>query len=447
LGVVVLNTASVVVEKRLDNMLNARRVSLIFPYFSACSTSWNPKYHLNVTRFFLDVRAGVFHWLPGYERFFIRMARDGSMVVAVAVSGGMDSLFALALVREAGYEVFALHAHFLEPGPRQLQLAEALRGVCGSMGVAFHAVDLSETFKRLVVDPFAAAYASGLTTPNPCAACNRDMKFGLLFEQAARLGADRIATGHYARLLPDNADAAPSLPAGTIPDMPETQGATKLPTGFGLFRGADPAKDQSYFLTLTPPKALDRALFPLGNWRKALVPAALAERNLAPPQPSESQEVCFIPGDDYRAFLETQAIQLSGGGPVRLPDGREIGRHNGLWRHTIGQRKGLGIPWSEPLYVLDKSQGDNALIVGPKSGLDSLSCHAADVNYLVDPKMWPGQVLAQTCYRQRPRPARVEIFADEMTITFEASVSKPTPGQVAAVFDEHGRALAGGIIA
>ncbi|MBI4806323.1 MAG: tRNA-specific 2-thiouridylase [Desulfovibrio sp.] len=369
------------------------------------------------------------------------------MVVAVAVSGGMDSLLALALVREAGHEVLALHAHFLKPDTRQLRLADALRGVCESMGVPLHAVDLSEAFKSLVIDPFAAAYASGITTPNPCARCNRDMKFGLLYEEAARLGADRIATGHYARLLPGNATRPSSMPVSALRKTPKTHGATELPPGQGLYRGADPGKDQSYFLTLTPSHALGRALFPLGEWHKASVPAALAERNLAPPLPSESQEVCFIPGDDYRAFLEAQGIHLSGSGPVRLPDGREIGRHNGLWRHTIGQRKGLGIPWSEPLYVLDKHQGDNALIVGPKSGLESRGCHATDVNYLVDPNTWPSQVLAQTCYRQRPRPARVEVSEEAMAISFEESVPKPTPGQVAAVFDEHCRALAGGIIA
>jgi tRNA-uridine 2-sulfurtransferase len=369
------------------------------------------------------------------------------MVVAVAVSGGMDSLLALSLVREAGHTVYALHAHFLEPDPRQLQLAKALRGVCDSMGVAFHAVDLSEAFKRLVVVPFTVAYASGLTTPNPCAGCNRDMKFGLLFEEAASLGADRIVTGHYARLLPGDATAASSPSLAAISGTSRRYSATELPTGFGLYRGADPAKDQSYFLTLTPGQALNRAIFPLGDWRKALVPAALAERGLAPPLPLESQEVCFIPGDDYRAFLEAQGIPLSGSGPVRLPEGREIGRHNGLWRHTIGQRKGLGIPWSEPLYVLDKQQSDNALVVGPKSGLDSLSCRVLDVNMLIDPKLWPGQVFVQTCYRQRPKPARVDTQDDGLTITFETPLSRPTPGQVAAVFDEHGRALAGGIIA
>ncbi|WP_243364699.1 tRNA 2-thiouridine(34) synthase MnmA [Fundidesulfovibrio terrae] len=339
------------------------------------------------------------------------------MTIAVAVSGGMDSLLALALLREAGHAVLALHAHFLAPDGRQRLLAQALDGLCRDIGVPFHAVDLSARFRQQVIAPFVHAYVSGLT-PNPCAGCNRDMKFGLLFEEAARLGADRIATGHYARLKE----------AGE------------------LIRGADPAKDQSYFLTLTPPQALARAVFPLGEWRKADVPAALAARGLAPPLPSESQEICFIPGDDYRAFLEAQGVALPGEGPVVLPDGREIGRHQGLWRYTIGQRKGIGIAWSEPLYVLDKRADENALVVGPKSGLDALDCRVRRMNFLVPPGDWPSTVLAQTCYRQRPRPARAQISGAEMTLVFESPVPKPTPGQVAAVFDGDGRALAGGII-
>jgi tRNA-specific 2-thiouridylase len=340
------------------------------------------------------------------------------MTIAVAVSGGMDSLLALALLHEQGHAVLALHAHFLAPDERQKRLAEALGGLCREMGVVFHAVDLSARFRELVTLPFMAAYVSGLT-PNPCAGCNRDMKFGLLFEEAAKLGAGRIATGHYARTL-----------------------------GHGeLLRGADPAKDQSYFLTLTPPEALARAVFPLGEWRKADVPAALAARGLAPPLPSESQEVCFIPGDDYRAFLEAHVADLPGQGPVVLPDGRKIGRHQGLWRYTIGQRKGIGIAWSEPLYVLDKRAEENALVVGPKSGLDALHCRAGQVNFLVPPGEWPQAVLAQTCYRQRPKPAHAQIMGTDIALTFESPVPRPTPGQVAAVFDGSGRALAGGIIA
>jgi len=338
----------------------------------------------------------------------------------------MDSLLALALLREAGYEVFALHGRFLPPDERQIKLTQALEELCHGLGVAFHTEDLSREFRRIVIEPFKKAYADGLT-PNPCAACNRDMKFGLLMDAAKKLGARRVATGHYARWE--------SEPEGK-----------RRP---GLYRGLDPAKDQSYFLTLVRREALAQAVFPLGGWRKADVPAALETRGLAPPLPSESQEVCFVPDDEYRTFLEAEGVTLTGGGPVVLPDGREIGRHEGLWRHTISQRKGIGIAWKEPLYVVEKIVESNVLVVGPKSALRAGSCRVRAVNQLVDREEWPEIVLAQTCYRQRPVPARAYWSADgaELELCFEADVTRPTKGQVAALFDEDGRALAGGIIA
>ncbi len=344
------------------------------------------------------------------------------MSIAVAVSGGMDSLLALALVRQSGREVLALHAHFLPPDDAGERLARALDAQCRTLGVPFAAVDLSREFEDRVVAPFARAYARGLT-PNPCAGCNRDMKFGLLLARARDLGATAIATGHYARL---------------------EHGA--------LLRGADPAQDQSYFLSLTPAQALARVEFPLGGWRKADVPAALAQRGLAPPLARESQEVCFIPGDDYRAFLLARGAGLPeaglpGPGPVALADGRVIGRHDGLWRHTVGQRKGLGIPWSEPLYVLEKRAGDNTLVVGPKAQATTLGFQARDANVLVDPADWPGEVLVRSCYRQRPRPALVTLQGDTLGVDYPEPAPRTAPGQVAAVYDGEGRVLAAGVIA
>lgn len=352
------------------------------------------------------------------------------MTTAVAVSGGMDSLLALALLKEAGHEVLALHAHFLPPDERQRELARALQSQCGALGVQFAAVDLSAEFSRLVIEPFTAAYAAGLT-PNPCAGCNRDMKFGLLAREAARLGADRIATGHYARLPEAARDEPPHA---------------CLPNAAGLTRGADPAKDQSYFLSLVSREALMRAVFPLGGWLKKDVPAALAARGLAPPMARESQEVCFIPGDDYRLFLESSTAALPGPGPIKLGDGREIGRHKGLWRHTIGQRKGIGVAWTEPLYVLHKRVRDNALVVGPKSGLDVLECRVRDVNFLIEPDGWPLSLLAQTCYRQRARPVRATFKDGGLVLRFDAPLPRPAEGQVAALYSKDGRVLAGGII-
>lgn len=355
----------------------------------------------------------------------------------------MDSLLTLALLTEAGGPVLALHAHFLPPGDTARELAQTLDRLCRGLGVAFHAVDLSEPFRQRVTEPFVAAYASGLT-PNPCAACNRDMKFGLLFEEAERLGATGLATGHYARISA-GADAGPGSSPGAERGA-EPDDADGPHAGRGLYRGLDPAKDQSYFLSLVPREALGRAVFPLGAWRKADVPAALAARGLAPPLPGESQEVCFVPGDDYRAFLQAQNIPLSGPGPAVLENGRTIGSHLGLWRYTIGQRRGLNLPWSEPLYVLDKREAENTLVVGPKERLATFECRAAGLNLLLEPSLWPQTVLAQTCYRQRALPATARVEDGRLSLRFHTAIPKPTPGQVAAVYDASGRVLAGGII-
>ncbi|KHK00735.1 tRNA-specific 2-thiouridylase [Desulfovibrio sp. TomC] len=343
------------------------------------------------------------------------------MRLAVALSGGSDSLLSLGLLRAAGHDLLGLHAHFLPPGEKARALAAAIDAQCRVLGVPFAAVDLSREFRAQVIDPFIHAYAAGLT-PNPCASCNRTMKFGLLLDAARENGATHIATGHYARI-------------------------EATPTGAALWRGADASRDQSYFLSLVPGKALGQAVFPLARRRKTDNPAALAALGLAPPLPAESREVCFVPGDDYRAFLTASGAPLSGPGPIVLADGVRLGTHNGLWQHTIGQRRGLGIPYSEPLYVLAKDARSNTLIVGIKAELSATACRTGPANILTPPAEWPDEVLAQTCYRMPPRPATARLdAAGGLAIVFAEPVARPTPGQVAALYDAAGRVLAGGEI-
>ncbi|MEW5773791.1 MAG: tRNA 2-thiouridine(34) synthase MnmA [Thermodesulfobacteriota bacterium] len=347
------------------------------------------------------------------------------MRVAAAVSGGMDSLLALALLKEAGEEVLALHAHFLPPDGAARAREGALAAQCDRLGVEFQTVDLSSEFRERIIRPFAQEYAAG-RTPNPCAACNPDMKFGLLFDHARALGAERLATGHYARIV----------------DHPAC--------GRALARGADRGKDQSYFLSLVPQERLAKAAFPLGGVLKKEVPAMLAARGLTPPVPTESQEICFVPGDDYCAFLEREApglgVELPGEGPILDRAGRALGRHRGLWRHTPGQRRGLGVAHSEPLYVLDKDPGRDALVVGPADAARAAGCVAERVNLLVPPGRWPAAPLARTRYRQEAKPCRAECDGATLRIAFAAPRSLPAPGQVAALYDEDGVVLAGGVI-
>ncbi len=347
--------------------------------------------------------------------------------VAVAVSGGADSLHALMRLRESGVPAFALHGLFVPPDlleEAEREGAEASRrrlaSLCEKMDVPLHIVDLADDFLRAVIRPFVQSYADGLT-PNPCALCNARIKFGLLLDKARALGAGRLATGHYARLLPE-------------------EGGEHGPV---LLQGADQSKDQSYFLSLVPRENLKAALFPLGEAHKRDVLETLAGQNIVPPQPGESQEVCFIPGDDYRDFLLRAAgalgVALPGPGPMRLADGRRLGDHKGLWRYTEGQRRGLGLGWTEPLHVIAKRGGDNVLLVGPRGEMLTGGCDCDDVNILLPPAFWPETVLVKTRYRERPKAARVSLHAEGpggpvLRIRFAEPDAAVAPGQIAAIY-------------
>ncbi|SIO35178.1 tRNA 2-thiouridine(34) synthase MnmA [Halodesulfovibrio marinisediminis] len=340
------------------------------------------------------------------------------MTIAVAVSGGTDSLYALLTLKEQGHDIFALHAHFLAPSKER---EEAIGAMCASLDVPFHAVDLHEEFEQCVVTPFMDEYIHG-RTPNPCALCNASMKFGALLREAEKLGANQIATGHYA-VLEDN----------------PLYGRT-------LSRGHDPKKDQSYFLSLVPKKQLEKALFPLGKKKKEDIKAELAERGIAPAYPSESQEICFVPNDDYRAFLIDRGANLGTGGNMELADGTVVGKHNGLWQYTEGQRKGLGVAWKEPLYVIRKDMEKNVLIVGPKTELLSTGCVVSNMNFLVAKEHWGEKLLVRTRYRQLPIPVTISEQDDLLIVTYDEPQSPPASGQVCCVYDENLTVLGGGII-
>lgn len=343
------------------------------------------------------------------------------MTIAVAVSGGVDSLYALTVLHSQGEDVFALHARFLPPESGRADPVPGLADACRALNIPFHVIDLTAPFRQMVMEPFIRAYAVA-RTPNPCALCNRRLKFGLLLDAARNLGADRLATGHYATL-------------------------TNHPVyGPALGRASDPLKDQSYFLALVPLERLQSAVFPLARRTKNTVRGQMAGQGLTVPLPQESQEICFVPDDDYRTFLESSGCALPGPGAIILTDGRRIGRHNGLWRYTEGQRRGLGTAWSEPLYVVRKNLHDNTLVVGSKAETTSPFCTAENVNLLVDPAIWPAEILVRVRYRQVAAPADVTVSDNRLHIRFHTSQPVPAPGQVAAVFDAQGHVLAGGIV-
>ncbi len=368
--------------------------------------------------------------------------------IVVAVSGGADSLYALLSLQEAGHEVVALHGLFLpdatshtahESKENMATLPEgidALDKLCQKRNIPFHICNLRKAFDQAVITTFVQDYASG-RTPNPCALCNKHIKFGLLMDAALELGAEYFATGHYA----------------TLRTLSSTQSA-KSP----LSKAQDAGKDQSYFLSLVPKERFAKVLFPLAQTQKSANKAFLQDRQIAIPIAKESQEICFVPADAYRDFMLTGAqqrrIKLGKPGPIFIrEDGQEIllpkkygGEHVGLWQYTEGQRRGLGVAWKEPLYVCAKDDERNALILGNKSEATLQGCLVEKMNFLVAYDHWPKQVFVRVRYRQQEAPALCVLEAQNLRITFSQSQTPTAPGQIAAIYDATGNILAGGII-
>ncbi|HEY6067573.1 MAG TPA: tRNA 2-thiouridine(34) synthase MnmA, partial [Gaiellaceae bacterium] len=274
-------------------------------------------------------------------------ARPSAGRVAVAMSGGVDS--AVVLARSLPNAIGVTLRLWLDPdGPdseRACCSPDAVivaRETCHRLGVPHVTLDLRQEFRRAVVDRFVEGYARG-ETPNPCIRCNGSFRFGRLLAFARRAGADRLATGHYARIV-------------------EHRGRRLLA------RATDPAKDQSYMLAGLDPTRLDRIAFPLGSQTKAETRAEAERAGLAVAHRTESQEACFLAGDDYRAFLERRGLDPADG-PIVDEDGRELGRHEGYWRFTPGQRRGLGVSAAEPLYALRSDARTNTVVVGPLEAL------------------------------------------------------------------------------
>lgn len=376
--------------------------------------------------------------------------------IAVAISGGADSLYTLLALKEQGANLMAVHglfgqrvlARFMRqaglplPSPSFEELTEHMQVLCDKLDVPFHLLDCEAIFLQEVIEPFVNTYIEG-GTPNPCALCNAKVKLGDLLRQCLLLGATHLATGHYAQCI--------QSPSGPI-----------------LLQGSDPKKDQSYFLALTPAEQLSKLIFPMGKRRKKDILDELAAQNITPPQRGESQEICFIPGNLYRQFLPFMAselgLSLPKGGTIRLEDDTRLGTHEGLWQYTEGQRKGIGIGWKEPLHVLAKEQEGNILRVGPKNALRTTGFICGTTNLLIEPSQWPEVVQVKARYREAPRPARVSfetLPGDQMApqaakttmrVRYEDTNTTVSCGQLAVVYIPHGEhndklcVAAGGII-
>ena len=348
-------------------------------------------------------------------------------LIAVALSGGVDSLVVAALLKKENRNVIGIHFRtgFEKKSPLSKNIANTplevrLKAAADTLNIPLICVDIAEQFRVHVVHDFLQGYQSG-RTPNPCMICNSRIKFGALLDRAYDLGATCLATGHYARLSRD--------PLGR----------------FQLLRGVDRNKDQSYFLALLTQDQLKAAYFPLGTYTKKDVKNIAKQLKIAPLAADESQEICFIEGNDYTRFLAKEGIQEYPG-PIVDRTGQVIGTHQGLFAYTIGQRRGIGIPASEPYYVVRLNTVDNQLVVGHETELYSAECEVEEINWIAQPPK--SLIRVETRIRYKHHEASSTLLPEDGSsarIRFDSPQPAVTPGQ-GAVFFQGEQVIGGGWI-
>ncbi len=334
---------------------------------------------------------------------------------AIALSGGLDSLTAGFLLKKRYPGLFGIHFYtgYEESRPDLSFISEQL-------GIDIQYIDLSAVFEKQVVDYFANAYFKG-NTPNPCLICNRQIKFGHLLKAAADCGADRIATGHYAVTRTDE-DGRP-----------------------GLLKGKDPLKDQSYFLSMLTRSQLGKSLFPLGHLTKEAVREIAGRENLVPLHRSESQDICFVKGNAVADFLRSKTGVEPASGDILTTDGERIGKHDGLHRFTVGQRRGINCPASRPYYVKRIDVENNALVVCFKEALEEKIFYADRLNWIKGDPAFPLRAFTKIRYNHQGEYATVKEHAGGVKVIFDTAQQAIAPGQ-AAVFYQGNEVLGAGII-
>jgi tRNA-specific 2-thiouridylase len=350
--------------------------------------------------------------------------------IVVALSGGVDSATAAAMLVEAGHRVVGITMRLYDAsgttaavgrccGPRDIEDA---RRVCHHLGIPFYVVDFESEFASAVVDDFVDAYLAG-ETPNPCVTCNQQIKFTPLLRRARALGAEVVATGHYAQIV-------------------------RTDRGWQLRRGRDPGKDQSYFLFSMPADELAAVRFPLGDLTKEEVRDRAAGFGLPNASKAESQEICFVPDGDYAGFVAASALARgrSVPPPGEIVDGAGtiLGEHRGIHHYTVGQRRGFGgvSVDGKPVYVTAIDPASNRIQVGPRADAASAGLSVRDVQWLIDRPTGGLRALVQVRHRARPVPATVTATATGARVVFDGDPVVAAPGQAAVFYD--GDAVLGG---
>jgi tRNA-specific 2-thiouridylase len=349
--------------------------------------------------------------------------------ILAAMSGGVDSSAAAILLQEQGYEVVGATVKMFgnkdvgikEPDAPKQDVEDA-KTVAEKLGIEHHVLDFSSCFKKCVINHFVNEYKCG-RTPNPCVDCNKHIKFGKLFEAARELGCEYLATGHYARI---------------------EYSAEK--DRWLLARGDDASKDQSYMLFNMTQDQLAHTVLPLAELTKAEIRSKADEAGLAVAHKSDSQDICFVPDGDYAAVIARLGVKSKQGNFVHM-NGTVLGKHKGQLHYTIGQRKGLGVSYEYPLYVISKDMATNTVVLGPNDALFSKELWASAVNFItVDKLTEPMRVTAKARYRMKDVSATIEPAEDGLVhVIFDEPQRAITPGQ-AVVFYDGQYVVGGGII-
>ena len=345
--------------------------------------------------------------------------------VLLGMSGGVDSSVSAILLKEMGYEVVGCTMKLWEGDKRVAEKSiEDAKKVCKILGIEHHVIDLQDKFRCNVINTFIKEYQKA-NTPNPCIECNKYIKFGEFFEQADKLGCKYVATGHYSRI-----------------EYSEKYGQ------YVLKKAREEKKDQSYFLYTISKEKLAKIIFPLQDYTSKDEIREIAKKiDLPVAEKKDSQEICFIPDGNYTEFLKIYANQKNKKGDIILKDGTKLGEHQGYVNYTIGQRKGLGISYKEPLYVIKLDENKNQVIVGTEKDLYQKELEGKNINWIIEPKNKEIECFAKIRYRAKEAKAKVIIEDNNsVRVKFEENQRAITKGQSVVFYDEDGIVLGGGKI-